>query len=191
MVEEQTFTRRWLLPITGSVDLSAMEGALRLADSGRAALIVVSLITAQSVTDIQKLSLDVFQRRAQELAISLEYYAEFTHDPLARIGALARELRCTALVLGRCGGQALFLTDDEQRMALACPPTSLVLLRLPSSPPVQMPGKQRARKRLRAPVFHKMARPADLPLTPDSSRQTEAPPREYIVAAEKRKFWFP
>lgn len=185
MQEEHLTPHRWLWPLTRSLDLPALDVALGLADAGRATLIVVSLLTAPRLPYTCGLSLTVVRARAQQLAVPLECYQEYTHDAPGRIAAMTREWHCDGLLLGSWQGHALFLSDDELRALLTCPPTALVLVRLPLHTSSQTRDDHQARRSTYLPWRTRLARPTDGLLTHVSPpTQTEIPHAESVTRTE-------
>lgn len=184
MQEEHITPHRWLLPLTRSLDVSAIEVALHLANSGRAMLIVVSLVTAPRAPHTRDLTLDILRARALPLAVQLECYEEYTCDAPRRITSLMREWHCDGMLLGSWKGHALFLTD-ELRVLLTCPPTSLVLVRLSRNTTSQTRYRHRERRSTRLPWHKLRARPADGLLTTVSpTTPTEISKAESVTRTE-------
>lgn len=185
MQEERIIPHRWLWPFTRSLDLPAIEVALHLADRGRATLIVVSLVTAPHAPYIRDRSLDILRTRAQQLAVPLECYEESTRDAPGRIPAMTREWHCDGILLGSEKGHALFLTDNELRLLLTCPPTSLVLVRLSRKTPSQTHDQRKERRGARLPWRKLLAQQADGLLTTVSpTTHTEISQAERVTRTE-------
>jgi hypothetical protein len=142
MQERRTPVRRWLLPFTQDVNLPAIEAALRLAQMSDATLIGLSLIVTPPkrrvrLEYIQQSQdfLEALRHKARRLKVSCECYEAYTSDPLERITTLTYELACEELVLMSKGKHTLLLRPQETQPLLLHPPTSLVLVRLPTRSP--------------------------------------------------------
>jgi nucleotide-binding universal stress UspA family protein len=135
-------TRRWLLPFTWGMDTQAVDAAVRLAESGGATLVAVSLIVRSDrpgnagvrLEHIQQSKdfLEAVRWKTARLNVSLDQYEVFTVDTLQSITTLAHELDCDAIVLVSRGGRETLLSAPLLKRLLEKPPAALIVLRLPS-----------------------------------------------------------
>ena len=133
-------TRRWLVPFTWGVDMQAIDAVARLAEGGEATLVAVSLISKPDkpgshgprLEHIQQSKdfLEAIKWKAERLGIALERHEVITVDVMQSIAALARELRCDAIVLVSRGEREALLRGHHLKHLLAEPPASLLVLRL-------------------------------------------------------------
>ena len=142
-------TQRWLMPFAWSVDMHAIESAVRLAQSAGATLVAVSLVSAPHSTSSRGVRLEHIQQskdfleavkwQAARHAVPVERYEDFTADVMQSITSLTHELHCEGIILVTSGGKTLLLQDHEVKHLLIEPPALLVLIRL--SPPLERTQK--------------------------------------------------
>jgi hypothetical protein len=135
-------TRRWLLPFTWGVDMTAIDSVVRLAQAGEASLVAVSLISVPKgpggrgarLEHIQQSKdfLEAVQYKSIRLQVQVERYEVFTIDVLEHIALLVRELHCDRIVLVSQNAGHVMLRPHEFKRLLLEPPASLVLLRMPA-----------------------------------------------------------
>lgn len=133
-------TRRWLLPFTWSMDMQAVDAAVRLADGGEAALVAVSLIARSDKPGAGAVRLEHIQQskdfleavrwKAERLRVPLERHEVITVDALSSIATFAHELHCDAIVLVSRGDREVLLHSHQLKHLLAEPPAALLVLRL-------------------------------------------------------------
>jgi hypothetical protein len=133
-------TRRWLVPFTWGTDMQAIEAVVRLAEGGRATLVAASLISVPNrpgnrgprLEHIQQSKdfLEAMRWKADRLDVSLERHEVITVNVAQSIAALARELRCDAIVLVSRGEREALLRDHQLKQLLVEPPATLLVLRL-------------------------------------------------------------
>jgi hypothetical protein len=133
---------RWLLPFTYGVDMRAIDFVVRLAESHRATLVPVSLISVPReprsrgarLEHIQQSKdfLEAVQFKATRLHVAVERYEVFTSDVIHSIRTLIQDLRCDAIVMVAIEKREVLLHAHELKRLLVEPPTSLMLVSLPA-----------------------------------------------------------
>ncbi len=129
-------TPRWLLPFTHRVDMRAIDGVVRLAESAGATLVAVSLISTPRygarLEHIQQSKdfLEAVQHKAERFQVPVERYEVFTGDVIQSLTTLVHERRCEGIVLVTGGEHRRLLRDEEVKHLLIKPPAALVLIRL-------------------------------------------------------------
>jgi hypothetical protein len=132
-------TRRWLLPFTWGVDMPALDSVIGLAESSEATLVAVSLVTVPDTSRTPSPRLEHIQQskdflEAARLGVLVERYEVFTPDVIASIAMLVHDLNCDSMILVSSGKRDVLLRAHELKRLLTEPPTSFVLLRLPTPP---------------------------------------------------------
>lgn len=148
--------RRWLLPFTCHTDLAAIDAALRLANTGNATLVIVSLIVLSPEQDGYAVPFEMLQqskdflatmrRRAFQMGVAIETLEGQTTDVPEHLTRCVTELNCHGVILATRGKEALFLHEREFQALLLHPPAALVLIRFPTQ------GQEGMRQRL----FHRI-----------------------------------
>lgn len=134
-------TLRWLLPFTHGVDMHAIDSAVHLAESGRATLVAVSLVSMRDQSRARGARLEHIQQskdfleavewKAARYEIPVERYEVFTADVVQSMAILAHDLYCDGSILAMRGEKALLLREHEIKFLLSEPPMSMVVLHLP------------------------------------------------------------
>lgn len=120
--------------------MRAIDAVVRLAESGGATLVAVSLISTRNTSSkndvrLEKIMqskdfLEAVRWKALRLRVPLEEYEVYTVDTLQSIVTQAQELYCDAIVLVSQGEREALLSGYLLKRLLECPPTRLLVLRL-------------------------------------------------------------
>ena len=145
---------RWLLPFTWGVDMQAIDYAIRLAESGGATLVAVSLVTGPDKLQMRGTRLEHIQQskdflealhwRAERYSVPVERYEIFTADVMQSITLLVADLDCNAIMLVTTGDREVFLQTHELKSLLERPPSQLLIIRMSV-----LPENAQPRSRLR------------------------------------------
>lgn len=133
-MEEQ----HWLLPFTYGVNAQAISVALRLAYALDAAVIALSLIPSNAAgiragrIEQSQDFLEVVRWQAEQLHVAIKCHEVITSDVQQSIKTMAQEWCCTGVAVVVNEHKSMLLDYQELCDLLAQPPTSVVLLRLPT-----------------------------------------------------------
>ncbi len=132
----------WLLPFTYALDMRALDAVVGLAQSQGARLLAVSLIVVPHRPNFPGARLEHIQQskdflealrcKAARRYVELERCEIFSGDVVRSLTLLAHDQQCDGIILVSRGDKESLLHDYELKRLLDCPPTSLVLVRLPA-----------------------------------------------------------
>ena len=141
-------TWRWLLPFTHTVDMQAIDMAVRLAEHDEATLVALALLTPSQEEPeyrgqrrVPRIRLECIQESKDFLEavrwkgtrrqVAVECHEILSEDVSESIAMQVQELGCQWIVLTRHGTQEVLLSAREKEQVLMNPPAALLLLTLP------------------------------------------------------------
>lgn len=151
-------TTRLLLPFTGSINVTALNYAIQLAEQRQAMLVPLALIAAGPgkrvrLEHIQQAQdfLELTRRKAERQNVPIEPIRLYTQDAALSIEAIAGEMDCEAVLLFLCNTDEVLLGHEEIRALMddsACN-MHIILLpekrgRRPAGHPLHVPFLRRA-----------------------------------------------